>query len=145
MNLEEATQEAESLVDGLGLGLDPDIKYAVISFRLCGFETTMSCEGHMEKWGTPFPWVEVLASDSAKERIQVLLDGFYTNRDKNLLSLQIVGLLSTHFRVQSSSELPYGELVAGYIRNENILLAAREEMNAFATYLRNNVSRFYAK
>lgn len=136
MNIETVTQEVDSLVDGLGKKLDAGIKYAVISFRLLGLQTTMSCEGHMKVWGTPFPWVEISSINNSKERMQILLNRFYSNREGSLLRLQIVEYPNS-FRIQSSNESPHGGLVKGYFRDESILLAARQEMNAFAAYIRD--------
>jgi hypothetical protein len=138
MNLETVTKEVDSFVDGLGKKLDAGIKCAVISFRLLGFQTTMSCEGHMRVWGTPFPWVEISSINNSKEKVQTLLNQFYSNREGSLLRLQIIEY-SDRFRIQFSNESPHGGLVKGYVRDESILLAARQEMDAFATYIRDSV------
>ncbi len=66
---EQKRTEVDKIVDRLGLGIDKKIKETVTAFRVHGFTTSQSCEGHIheeetegekkEKHGVPFPWVEI--------------------------------------------------------------------------------------
>lgn len=51
-------QKIERIGDKLGLGIDKEIKFPVISLKANGFGTTGSCEGHLDR-AYPWPWVEV--------------------------------------------------------------------------------------
>lgn len=51
-------EEADRLVDGLGLGIDDGIKRSVAIMRMEGFSTSGSCEGHSD-WAYPYPWIEI--------------------------------------------------------------------------------------
>lgn len=51
-------KELDSVTDGLGLGLDKDIKETIAALNLLGVNTSASCEGH-PKWGLPYPWVDI--------------------------------------------------------------------------------------
>ncbi len=50
--------KAEDTTDQLGKKLDPKIKDVVVSLWSAGFETTGSCEGHLD-WGLKGPWVDI--------------------------------------------------------------------------------------
>lgn len=57
----------DAVTDSLGLGIDEKIKETVTAFRVHGFITSQSCEGHSgedEQHGESFPWVEVYAPES---------------------------------------------------------------------------------
>lgn len=59
---EKGRAEVDKITDRLGLGIDEKIKETVTAFRVYGFTTSQSCEGHTgkeEKHGASFPWVEV--------------------------------------------------------------------------------------
>lgn len=58
--------EVDKITDKLGFGIDERIKESVTAFRVHGFTTSQSCEGHTgeeEKHGSSFPWVEVYAPE----------------------------------------------------------------------------------
>lgn len=131
MKYDSVLEKVNSLTDKLGKTIDPGIKHAVVAFNMAGFPTTMSCEGHMKQWGTPFPWVDLELTDVLKVKLQSIIDRFYLTKEKDLLCLKLV----EGIRVQSSNQLPHAGLVANYFRDEVILLAARKEMDAFADYL----------
>jgi hypothetical protein len=124
-------EQVNSLTDRLGKGIDPGIKHAVVAFNIAGFPTTMSCEGHMKQWGTPFPWVDLDLTDALRIKLESFMDKFYLTREKNMLCLKLV----EGIRVQSSNQMPYSTLVKSYFRDETILAYARREMDAFADYL----------
>gem|GEM_PF-757899 len=54
-------KEIDNLTDGLGLGLDDNIKDTVIALQVNGFNTRQSCEGHIG-WGCGAPWVDIQAA-----------------------------------------------------------------------------------
>ncbi len=53
--------EVRGYTDGLGLGLDEGIVDTVAALQLNGFQTSASCEGHVD-WGCGAPWVDVQAA-----------------------------------------------------------------------------------
>lgn len=53
-----ALVEARQLTDGLGYPVDSGILDLVAVLRMLGFETTGSCEGHLN-WGHAAPWVDI--------------------------------------------------------------------------------------
>lgn len=50
--------EVEKITDGRNLGVDSGIKESVAALKLNGFETTGSCEGHID-WGRRNPYVDI--------------------------------------------------------------------------------------
>ncbi len=61
---DEERAKVDEITDNVGLNIDEKIKDAVTAFRIRGFITSQSCEGHIrgdEKYGASFPWVEVYA------------------------------------------------------------------------------------
>jgi len=59
---EQRQTEVNKITDRLDLGIDEKIKEAITAFRVYGFATNQSCEGHAgkeEKHGASFPWIEI--------------------------------------------------------------------------------------
>ncbi|MDO8231861.1 MAG: hypothetical protein Q7T37_01495 [bacterium] len=60
---EQKVSRANEIVDGLGKGIDENIKDAIVAFSVHGFTTSASCEGHSgedpDDGNSPFPWIEV--------------------------------------------------------------------------------------
>lgn len=127
------TEMVDKLSDGLGLRIDPKIKKAVVAFNYAGFHTSQSCEGHLDEWGTPYPWVEIDNIFSILN-MKELLDEFYFNREKSVHYLRIVND-DISYRVQSDDIMPSAELVPLYIRDSDRLLATQKEMDAFSYFL----------
>ena len=50
--------EVEQIRDKLGLGIDKEIKPAVVALKAHDLGTTGSCEGHVDH-GTAYPWIDV--------------------------------------------------------------------------------------
>jgi len=153
---DETAKKVEIITDGLGMGIDKNIKEVVISFLVNGFNTEQSCEGHREKErGLPFPWVDVSAPEpegwqkndvlknkwlqenlKQREEMASLLKEFYspekTMGDEELI-LQNKGVYGA-FRIfskgaekiESKSEQPSQEKLELY----------RKEMRAFADFLK---------
>lgn len=53
----------DEVTDALGLPLDSGVKRTVAALRLMGFETSGSCEGHLDR-GTPTPWIDLAIPSS---------------------------------------------------------------------------------
>lgn len=51
--------EVDHITDKLGKPIDEGIKHAIISLRVFNFETSMSCEGHKDQWGTGAPYIDI--------------------------------------------------------------------------------------
>lgn len=129
--LKKVAKAIDTLVDGNGMEIDPEIKHAVIALNYAGFYTQMSCEGHMD-WALPYPWIDI----SIDRRLVIYLKKFYSKREKSLCSLQLViWNLGSYYRLQSVNEVGGKEDTITMIRDEKVLKALREEMNAFADFL----------
>ena len=63
-NLEEVMKEVEEIERKRKRRIDPKIKPLVRGLRRWGINTTMSCQGHYEKF--PFPWVSIALKDVDK-------------------------------------------------------------------------------
>lgn len=139
-NYQEALKELDDLSDNLGLEIDPGIRKIVAALRMHDYNTYGSCEGHMEQWGLPYPWVDI-NGEGCVDKIKNDLDNFYSIRKKSIATLQAVecpGFADEdNFRLQSPSQIHDGTDVPTIPRNEDILLYLRNEMNVFADYLIN--------
>lgn len=70
-----ALLEVDGLRDGLRKPVDSGIKEAVTAFRVNGFLTTGSCEGHLG-WAYPHPYIQVehtLDTPEFKKKIELLI------------------------------------------------------------------------
>ncbi|MCC6520682.1 hypothetical protein IT403_01725 [Candidatus Nomurabacteria bacterium] len=67
---ESTMKEADIIIDGLGKRIDSGIKETVTALKVNDYETTGSCEGHLDH-GLPHPWVDVEMSLTADERKQM--------------------------------------------------------------------------
>ncbi len=56
--------DIDSVVDGLGKGIDERIKPLVQALWDIGYDTCASCEGHVD-WGRGYPWVDLWEPDLA--------------------------------------------------------------------------------
>lgn len=67
---EEILAKLDTVVDGIGMEMDEDIKRPVAALNLMGFNTTASCGGHFEKQesGLCTPWVDIASPDEPKEK-----------------------------------------------------------------------------
>lgn len=52
------------MADKLGMPIDDHIRTLIVGLWVNNIETTGSCEGH-EKWGEPFPWVDIEIEEPA--------------------------------------------------------------------------------
>ena len=127
--------KVNTLVDGLGKPIDAGIKEMVITMMCHGFETTASCEGHVER-SCCYPWIHVNKSG----RLARLLDKFYDSRmyvGDSRLTLKSMG--DTVDRLQGTGgfmldSLPR-EILTEPIRRA-ILARYTIEMNDFCAFLK---------
>lgn len=96
--LDEIRKEVDKITDGLGKPVDKGIKEAVVMFKANGFNTTNSCEGHIDR-GRPYAFVDVdyirLSEYEEKEKLTLINElkskGYkvledFKESDKELLS-----------------------------------------------------------
>ncbi len=55
---DEIAARVETIGDKLGKGIDGGVKETVVAFRVLNFETSASCEGHLNR-GVASPWIDV--------------------------------------------------------------------------------------
>ncbi len=55
---EAALKKLAKTADGMGKGLDDEIRHAVAALNAAGFVTTASCAGHFDH-GLPYPWINI--------------------------------------------------------------------------------------
>ena len=58
---DEKLKNIDRTVDGLGLGMDENIKEAVVALVLNGLNTEASCGGHIEENEVRLPWGQIAA------------------------------------------------------------------------------------
>jgi hypothetical protein len=136
--LSDVENEVDQLVDKLGNPIDKNIKQVVVALRYSGFNTTASCEGHLDH-GFPYPWVDIRYKDSKsrenkKRRLSKYIKQFYKTREStHPLFLQDFA----DFRLQNvkwprsaqkrkSHEEP---------RSQRLLVEYQKEMNEFTIFL----------
>lgn len=64
-------EQVGTIIDGLGLPIDEEIKVLVATLRVLGFVTTSSCAGHMDK-GTPYVEISSLVTQGFKRQSRVI-------------------------------------------------------------------------
>ena len=153
--LNKLKKRVEETTDKLGMPIDAGIKEAVIAFNVWEFPTYQSCEGHFDKKGEAYPWVEILVpvpkgiKDNGKEekertlenlkhrkRMTGMLGEFYKERKTSSdakLSFSNIGIYGG-FRIQSAGaeKMP---LFSGKEQKEKLKLY-RKEMDDFAKFLK---------
>lgn len=135
--LAQIEKEVDNLTDTTGEPLDHNIKYAVIAFRYAGFNTTASCEGHLDH-GFPYPWIEMRYDNFKlrridKKRLKTLIKDFYKARESaHPLILQDFA----DFRLQSVKWPRLAKRIDDVDMADPILLIEyQKEMNDFADFL----------
>ena len=155
---EQGRTEVDKLADKLGLGIDEKIKEAVVAFRIHGFSTSQSCEGHVgeeEKHGASFPWIQIYTQEpegwkeseekkrewtienlTQQQKMTGYLDEFYQGRETPFdarLTFSGIGAFGG-FRVQSFG----AEMMMLLTPEEQIkkLGLYRKEMNDFTDFLK---------
>lgn len=72
---EDSLRFAQSLVDGIGQGLDPESIQPVAALHFLGVPTTASCNGHSDH-GLAFPWIDFQAPVENGEFLLEALPGW---------------------------------------------------------------------
>jgi hypothetical protein len=153
--------KVNKITDGLGLGVDENIKETLASILLHGFKTSGSCEGHVcknakEQYGLSYPWVEFYMPEPTgwkksktkqlhwttenlkqQRKILILLDKFYSNRKidfESLLIFEAIGAFGA-FRIRSMGS----EIMSLYSRSKqrDMLKLYQKEMNDFGKFLKS--------
>jgi hypothetical protein len=65
--LKDIRLSVDKVVDGLGYPMDESIKEDVVAFKVAGFFTVASCEGHLRR-GRKTPWVAIAVPNEPEER-----------------------------------------------------------------------------
>jgi hypothetical protein len=55
---DEVVFRVEKITDELGKKIDSGIKETIVAFLVNNFNTTCSCEGHLDR-GRPYPWLDI--------------------------------------------------------------------------------------
>lgn len=79
--------QVDTWVDGLGKGIDSEIKDTVIVLNLLGFKTDGSCEGHIDK-GVPAPWVDFTVKDQELDALSQQWNAIYQEANQKELQLK---------------------------------------------------------
>ncbi|MCL9971987.1 MAG: hypothetical protein NBV63_01075 [Candidatus Pacebacteria bacterium] len=88
--------------DGLGKKVDPGIKKTVALLNLLGFETVMSCAGHMRPdHGTLTPWIDVLIENKKKEEKFRTLVRSYWQDSKSWARQQVTSLFIDDYALKT--------------------------------------------
>lgn len=136
-----AYDEVEKITDGLGKGVDNDVKHIVTALRLWNFPTSGSCGGHLNR-AESYPWIEIYAPEQEelafkaanqyqKDKIVKLLADFYSKRKSSVpLKLQSQGIYGG-FRLQSVLWDDEKDIRLTKFKLEQL----RHEMNDFADFL----------
>jgi len=157
---EQKQQEADKIVDGLGLGIDSGIKEAVVSFMANDFPTDGSCEGHLagegeDEHGLTYPWIGVCVAEpdgwqkseekkqqwkidniKQQEKMANILEDFYKDRESlsdARLTFEYIGIFGA-FRVLSTGALNMESLTKEQEKQK--LELYRKEINDFAEFLK---------
>lgn len=131
-------EEVEHFHDALDMPVDPGIKPMVVALRYLGFNTTASCEGHLD-WGFPYPWVEIDSGSPRlnrreKRRLRLLIKQFYKVRPAvhPLILQDIFGFRLQSVKWPRSAKKRKVQLLAA---DAELLAAYRREMDDFAHFL----------
>jgi len=86
-SINDIKQEVDSLTDKLDEPVDEHIKCLVVALRYLDFNTSASCEGHLDH-GFAYPWVDMCYENpkiarQEKKRLKKLLQQFIKIRKPN--------------------------------------------------------------
>ncbi len=149
--IKKAETVTRRLADRLGLGIDAGIFNSVVALRAQGFNTTASCEGHLQ-WGEPAPWIEIGVITSAnlpkntspllkvnlltQQRMIELLDSFYSTHLTTREGVRIIIIprgIFGGFRLTNQAARIQAILPAASKREK--LSQFQEEFQSFAQFL----------
>ncbi len=136
---ENARLFVEKASDKLGTGIDENIKDLTITMRAFGFNTSQSCEGHIDH-GYPYPWIEIRNEDPDKSLLEELrmtnfVEEFYEKRISYKYARIVVFHYKNRFRVQTYVKEAFQKIANSEDYNlfkEN----CSREMKDFAEFLR---------
>lgn len=74
-NFVDTEKRVDGFRDALDEPVDPKIKKLVVALINVGFETSASCEGHLDH-GCPYPWVDINCDKNEAKRLKRLLKEF---------------------------------------------------------------------
>lgn len=116
---ERTLHTVDAITDGLGKGIDRDIREVVAAFLVYKFPTSQSCQGHVSR-GLPDAWIEIYApvpirdpqeesedtwkedNDFHRQRIANALKSFYSmgeTSEEQRLEIRSIGIYGG-FRIQ---------------------------------------------
>jgi hypothetical protein len=154
--------KVNKLTDRLDMPVDPDIKLLVAALHCHGFETTSSCEGHLDRGRGPYVHIETSTAMDVYEQINGLQPGsedWLAIRDKaeqaGLIERDRLFKLLDEFYINRSTpytlrliieSYPFGRSnltcqaittiqLATQKTREKWLHDAQQEMNDFANFL----------
>jgi hypothetical protein len=155
-NWRKIEKNSKNIGDKLGKGIDDKIFLPVVALRTYGFDTTASCEGHLN-WGEPFPWIDIgvitrppkaqklersIRVNNLKEqkRLLKLLEEFYTQRAVNIYTRLILAPVGIFGGFQLTNQA--GEIQATFpIKERKRNLADfQKEFKDFAIFLKNKLA-----
>src|SRR5579864_6767791 len=84
---EAKRREIDQITDALGLGIDEDIKETVVAFNMLGFNTSASCEGHLDH-GLSTPFIDIEAPGRPETEYVGEMEIFQRIADKYGISLK---------------------------------------------------------
>jgi len=125
-----ATQ-VDSWTDGLGMGIDPEIKETVIVLNLLGLKTHQSCYGHTD-YQNPSPWISFSIEDPEMELISLKRTDVYKN-------------IQIHER-ELMKKYPDTALSKIYQKDHELILLYKESQelwNQFERLSRMHISKLY--
>jgi len=115
-NWNRARRKVLRIADKLGRPIDTKLQKAVAALLVFGFETTASCQGHLNR-GEPFPWIDV---------------GVYSGKSRSpSLSKRRLG---QRIRRNLQSELHMLELLTSFYARRSVPLEQRLIVLPFGIY-----------
>ena len=130
----------DEIVDRLGKHIDQDIRETVVAFKLNGFHTTASCEGHVEdRHGSLIklaPYVIVDAPNEPKERF------FGDNEIKKQIADKF-GISTKEIEQDNFASTEYWDYIhKNQVKETDAYIAYRAENNELARRVSDLLTRF---
>ena len=105
--LQKIREEIENIADFTGRGIDENIKEQVSVLHALGFNTTNSCEGHIDH-GVPYPFIDIEAPDKPKWRYEGEQELFQKVAQERGKSLDVLDRQNSQWDVDQYEEV-FGE------------------------------------
>ena len=127
----ETSENLSHVTDRLGKHIDKGIFDTVVALNILGFDTDMSCEGHLDH-GLPYPWIDIRHTAEEHYGLFRYLSRFYDGR---VVSFDCIITINERGRISSQggkyfSLLPEDNRVAK-------LNEYQDEMREFTEFLRS--------